>query len=119
MHAIYGKDRLPIMKTTRIIALFTLKPGVVIADYEAWARSVDIPVVNRLPSIASFEVFKAVGLVGSDAPPPYHYIEIVDVADMTQFGTDVATQTMQDIAAKFQSMADVTFILTEKLEAAP
>ena len=42
-----------------------------------------------------------------------------DVADMTQFGTDVATQTMQDIAAKFQSMADVTFILTEKLEAAP
>ena len=35
------------MAITRIIALFNLKPGVKVADYEAWARAVDLPVVRR------------------------------------------------------------------------
>jgi hypothetical protein len=34
---------------------------------------------------------------------------------MDQFGKDIATQTMQSIAAQFQGMADVTFILTDNL----
>ena len=32
--------------TTRIIALFNLKPGISEADYEAWAKAKDIPTVN-------------------------------------------------------------------------
>lgn len=102
--------------TTRIIALFNLKPGISVADYEAWAKAKDIPTVNGLKSVDDFAVFKSVGLLGSDAKPPYTYVEIIDVNDMTQFGADVSTSTMQAIAAEFQAMTDdLAFILTDKL----
>lgn len=100
---------------TRIIALFNLKPGIDRAAYEEWARTTDLPTVNGLPSITEFTVFRSVVTLGSEAPPPYQYIEIIDVADMDQFGKDIATDTMQKIAAQFQDMADVTFIMTDKL----
>lgn len=103
------------MPTKRIIALFNLKPGVKVADYEAWARSVDLPTVNGLPSIRKFEVFKATALLGSDAKPPYRYVEIIDVRDMEQFGKDVAAEVMQKVAREFQGMADVVFLMTKKI----
>jgi hypothetical protein len=103
------------MDVTRIIALFNLKPGVDVGDYETWARAVDLPTVNALPSIAAFEVFKATEVMGSDAPPPYSYVEILDVRDMGQFGADVATPVMQAVAKDFAGMADVTFMLTQKV----
>lgn len=101
----------------RLIALFNLKPNVSVETYEDWARSVDLPTVNGLPSVAKFEVFKATGLLGSEATPPYAYVEIIDVPDMDAFGQDVATSTMQSIAAAFQAMADVTFLTTEQITA--
>lgn len=101
---------------TRIIALFNLKPGITVSEYEAWARRVDLPAVNGLKSINRFEVFKSTGLLGSDAKPPYQYIEVIDVADMDQFGKDVATSTMQKVAGEFQEMAaDLSFIMTAKV----
>lgn len=99
----------------RLIALFNLKPGVDRAAYEAWARSTDLPTVNALPSIDRFEVFRTTGLLGSDAAPPYAYVEILDVADMEAFGADCATDAMTKIAAAFQGMADVSFMTTEPL----
>jgi hypothetical protein len=103
------------MAVTRIVALFNLKPGVSVADYEAWAKESDLPTVNGLASIDKFEVFRSAALLGSEAPPPYQYIEIIDVADMDAFGADVASETMQAIAAQFQALADTTFIVTEKV----
>lgn len=101
---------------TRIVALFNLKPGVSAADYEAWAKRVDLPTVNGLKSIERFEIFKSTGLLGSDAKPPYAYIEIIDVRDMGDFGVEVSTETMQRVAAEFQAMAaDLAFIMTEQL----
>ena len=101
---------------TRIVALFNLKRGVTPADYERWARRIDLPTVNGLSSVDKFEVFKSVGLLGTDAKPPYQYVEIIDVGDMDQFGKDVATATMQKVAGEFQAMADdLVFILTDKL----
>lgn len=102
--------------STKIVALFNLKPGVSVADYEAWAKSKDIPTVSGLRSVDEFAVFKSVGLLGSEDKPPYAYIEIIDVNDMDRFGGDVGTETMQKIAGEFQEMAaDLSFILTEKL----
>lgn len=104
---------------TRIVVLFNLKPGVDPEIYEAWARSTDIPVVGSLASIGGFSVHATTGVLGSDAKPPYAYVEIIDVADMDQFGADIATATMQKIAAEFQAFADnPTFIMTRTLEAA-
>jgi len=101
----------------RIIVLFNLKPGIDPASYEAWAKSVDLPIVNNLGSIQSFEVFKSVSVLGTSASPPYQYVEIVDVHDMQAFGEDVATSTMQRVAAEFAAFADATFIMTEPIVA--
>jgi len=103
------------MAITRLIALFNLRAGVKVSDYEAWARSVDLPTVNGLASIKTFEVFKAVETMGSDAKPPYRYIEIIDVRDMGQFGVDVSTPVMQAVAKDFSGMAEVTFLVMKKI----
>ena len=103
--------------STRILALFNLKEGVSVADYENWAKTVDIPTVNGLGSIAKFEVFKSTGLLGSKESPPYAYFETIDVDDMDQFGKDVATETMQKIAGEFQGMVeDLVFILSDAVK---
>lgn len=100
-----------------IFAVFNLKPGVSEEDYLAWARSTDLPTVNALPSIASFRVFRATGVLGSDATPPFGWIEVLDIADMEQFGKDVATAAMGEVAAAFNGMVDVTFVTTEEVVA--
>lgn len=102
---------------TKIIALFNLKAGIGEADYEAWAKATDIPTVNGLQSVDGFEVFKSVGLLGSEDKPPFAYIEIIDVNDMDTFGSEVGTEVMQKVAGEFQAMADdLFFILTDKLD---
>lgn len=100
----------------KIIVLFNLKPGVSISDYEAWARTRDIPGVNALSSVTSFTVHKATGLFGSDAPAPYQYIEIIDITGMDPFVAEISTPEFQAMAAPFQDYADSPqFILTEDL----
>lgn len=100
-----------------IFALFNLRPGVSVEEYEAWARVTDLPTVNALHSIASFRVFRTTGVLGSDARPPFGYVEVIEVADMDQFGQDVATAAMAEIGAAFQGMVEVTFLTTEELTA--
>lgn len=105
------------MATTRIVVLLHLKPGKGADAYEAWARATDLPTVNALTSVERFSVHAATSLLGSDARPPYDYIEILDVADMDAFGADVATETMQRVAAEFQDWADPVFIVTRDIAA--
>ncbi len=101
---------------TRIVVLFNLKEGVNAADYEQWAKEIDLPTVKALPSIHSFTAHRSKGLLTGEAQAPYQYIEVIDVKDMGQFGADVSTDAMQKVAAAFQSFADQPlFILTEDL----
>lgn len=100
----------------RIIVLFNLLPNVDPAAYENWARSTDIPGVRALGSIKDFQVYRTTGLLGSDAKPPYAYMEVIDVADMEAFGRDAASDAVQKVAAEFRSFADnPLFITTEAL----
>lgn len=102
--------------STKIVALFNLKPEVSVEDYEKWAKSTDIPTVNGLKSIDDFKVYKSIALLGTEDKPPYAYVEVIDVNDMEGFGADVSTEKMQAIAAEFQGMtSELFFILTEKL----
>jgi len=101
----------------RVIAMFNLKPGVSVEDYEAWARGVDLPTVNGLGSVSSFRVFKTTGLLGGDAPAPYAYVETIDIEDMDGFWKDVGSAVMQEVAAAFGGMADVVFMTTEEIKA--
>jgi len=100
----------------RIIVLFNLKPGVDAAEYEAWARGTDIPGVRALGSCSDFQVYRTTGIFGSDAPPPYQYIETIDIRGMDAFLADVQTDAVQKVAAEFQRFADnPLFITTEAL----
>lgn len=101
---------------TRIVVLFNLKDAGATADYEAWAQATDLPAVNGLASVDAFTVHRCAGLLGSDGKPPYDYVEIIDVNDMSTFGAEVSDATMQKVAGEFQTFADSPiFILTEDL----
>jgi len=101
---------------TTIIVLFNLKPGTDVDAYEAWARSTDLPIVNGLESVDGFHVQRATGMLGTDNPPPYQYVEVILVNDMGKFGDEVGTETMRKVAGEFQAFADAPqFILTESL----
>ncbi|MDR7101172.1 REDY-like protein HapK [Croceicoccus sp. BE223] len=100
----------------RIVVLFNLKPEADPAAYEAWARGTDIPGVNALSSVHGFTVHKAKGLFGSDAPSPYQYIEIIDIAGVDPFVADISTPEFQAAVAAFGEFADnPQFIVTEDL----
>jgi len=100
---------------TTLIVLFNLKHPDRRADYEKWAREVDLPTAGALPSVDEFEVLKASGLL-SGGPSPYEYVEILRINDMAQLGADVGTPTMQQVSVQFQAFADQPlFILTQPL----
>lgn len=100
----------------RIIVLFNLRPDADVSAYENWARTTDIPGVRALGSVADFQVYRATGVLGTDAKPPFQYIEVIDAPDMAAFGADVSQETVQKVAAEFQTFADnPQFILTETL----
>lgn len=99
-----------------VVVLFNLKSGVDVGEYEAWARSTDLPIVNKLGSIDSFRVFRAKGLLGSDAKSPYQYVEVLEINSLDALGQDLSTPTMQRVAGEFGKFADnPQFIMTEPL----
>ena len=100
----------------RIICLFNLKPGASREAYEAWARGTDMPGVNALGSVTSFTVHRTTGLFGSDAPPPYDYVEVIDIKGMDAFVADVSNPAFQAVAAGFGQFTDnPVFMLTADL----
>lgn len=99
-----------------VVVLFNLKPGVKAGDYEAWARSTDLPIVNKLPSVREFRVLRSRGLLGSDAEAPYQYVEIIEIESVEALFADVGTPIMQRVASEFQAFAaDPQFIVTGAL----
>lgn len=100
---------------TKIVVLFNLLADADVSAYEDWARSTDIPTVNRLGSVENFAVFRTTGTLGGE-PAPYQYIEVLDVTSMPALGEDASTEIMQKIAGEFQAFADnPTFIVTENI----
>lgn len=100
----------------RLLVLFNLKPGVTRDAYERWAREVDLPTVRGLKSIERFDAYRICGALGSDAPAPYQYAEVIDVRDMSRFGIDIGSEQMRAVATRFSELADACFLVTEPLQ---
>ncbi len=100
-----------------LIVLFNLKEGVLASDYEAFAKDLDIPTVKSLKSVSEFQVFKSEGIFGSDAVPPYQYVEIIHFDSIENLVSDMGKEPkMSEIPAKFQEFADnPIFIVSENL----
>ncbi len=99
-----------------IIVFFSLKPGINEAQYLQWAKESDMPVVNNLSSILSFEVFKGISMLGQDKTSPWDYFEVIHISSEDDFLNDIQTEKMQNIIKKFKSFTeDSNFILTKTL----
>ena len=99
-----------------LIVLFNLKEGVSKADYEKFAKEMDVPTVSALKSIDDFKVFRTTGMLGApEIKSPYQYCEIIEVNDMEGFFKDISTNNVQKIATMFQGFADnPLFIVSEQ-----
>jgi hypothetical protein len=105
---------------TRIIALFNLRPGVSAEDYERWARTSDLVIARGLKAVESFNIYRSAAVLGSDAPPPYQYFEVLDVLDVGLLGEEASqSQAMQEVVATFHALADnPQLIIVEDIEGA-
>jgi hypothetical protein len=89
-----------------IVVLFNLKAGASIADYETWAKAKDMPTVKSLQSVDDFKVLRMGNLLGSEAPSPYQYCEIITVNNMDAFFADLGSEAVQAGAKAFNEFAD-------------
>jgi hypothetical protein len=89
-----------------IVVLFNLKAGASVSDYEAWAKTKDIPTVNSLKSVEDFRVLKMGNLLGSETDSPYQYCELIEVPDMNAFFADLNNEAVQAGAKAFGEFAD-------------
>jgi hypothetical protein len=97
-----------------MIVLVDLKEGVDPEDYERWVLESYAPAVRELPSVEDWRDYRATGLLGSDAAPPYRYVVTLDIRDLDQLGRDVASEGMQGLLSELHDLADVTQIMAER-----
>lgn len=104
------------MSTKTLIVLFNLKPEINEAEYLQWAKESDIPAVNKLSSILSFEVFKGISILGQEKLPLWGYFEVIHISSEDDFLNDIKSEQMQIIIQQFKAFTeDSIFILTEKI----
>jgi hypothetical protein len=97
-----------------MIVLVNLKEGVDPEDYERWVLESYAPAVRELSSIEDWRDYRATGLLGSDAAPPYRYVVTLDIRDLDQLGRDVASEGMQGLLSELHDLAEVTQIMAER-----
>lgn len=104
------------MSVKTLIVFFNLKSTTNEALYLQWAKESDLPTVNKLSSVSSFEVFKGISMVGQDKPSPWDYFEVIQIDSVDAFLSDIETEAMQKIVEQFQSFTeDAHFIVTENI----
>ena len=94
-----------------LIVMFNLKEGVSEADYEAWAKSSDLPTVRGHKGVDGFDLFRADNLFRTENASPYRYVEVIQINDLDQFNLDVATDAQKPISEKFREIADNPFAM--------
>jgi hypothetical protein len=76
------------MTTKMVFFLNTLAEDADPGEYEKWVKEVDYPKARSLPSIARYEVVRIDGPLRDD-PAPFDYLEIVEVADLDTYRSDL------------------------------
>ncbi len=98
-----------------IIGLFDLKDGVDPEKYERWARMRYAPVVRDMPSINHWQAFRASGVFGSGAAPPYRYFLVIEANDLEGVGRDLTDDRMRTLLAELHEFAaPPTLVVTER-----
>ena len=104
------------MANKTLIVFFNLKPTTSEAEYLNWAKTVDLPTVNQLNSVSSFEVFKAETLFGQNQASPWQYFEVINIESESAFTEDIQTDVMQAVVEQFQQFTqDAQFVATTNI----
>ncbi|MGL4448021.1 MAG: REDY-like protein HapK [Shewanella sp.] len=104
------------MSAKTLIVFFNLKSTTDETKYLEWAKKSDLPTVNKLSSVSSFEVFKGISMFAQDKPSPWDYFEVIHIDSEKAFLTDIQTEEMQKIVEQFQAFTeDVHFIVTQNI----
>lgn len=97
-----------------MIVLVDLKEGVDPEDYERWVLESYAPTVRNLASVEDWRDYRAIGLLGSEAPPPHQYVVTLEIRDPDGLGRDMAGDEMQPLLSELHELADVTQIMGER-----
>jgi hypothetical protein len=97
-----------------MIVLVNLKEGVDPEDYERWVLESYAPAVRDLPSVEDWRDYRASGLLGSDAAPPYRYVVTLEVGDVEQLGRDMQVEEVQRLFSELHELAEVTQIMAQR-----
>jgi hypothetical protein len=97
-----------------IIVLVNLKEDVRPEDYERWVLESYAPAVRELPSVEDWRDYRAGGLLGSEATPPYRYVVTLEVRDLELLGRDMEGEEMQRLFSELHELAEVTQIMAER-----
>jgi hypothetical protein len=97
-----------------MIALVNLREGVSPEDYERWILESYAPAVKDLPSVDDWRDYRANGLLGSDATPPYRYVVTLEVSDLEQLGRDMQGEEMQRLFSELYEFAEITQVIAER-----
>ena len=96
---------------TAMIVLVNLREGVSPEDYERWVLESYAPAARELPSVGEWRGYRASGLLGSEAAPPYRYVVTLEVRDLEQLGRDMEGEEMQRLLCRLHKLAEVTQIM--------
>jgi REDY-like protein HapK len=100
---------------TTMVVLVNLREGVSPEDYERWVEESYAPAVKTLPSVREWRAYQVGGLLASDNAPPYRYVVIVDISDLTQLGRDMNGEEMQGLLSELHRFAAVVQLVSERL----
>jgi len=99
----------------RIVAIFNLKQGVTPEQYENWARETDPPTLANMRSIDGFTSYRTTGILNSNDPAPYAYVEVIEVNDLDLLLQEMKSEAVQKASQEFRQLADnPRLMLTEK-----
>ena len=98
-----------------IIGLFALKDSADPEEYERWARDRYAPVVRDMPSIDEWRAFRASGIFGSGAAPPYRYFLVIEANDLQAVGRDLTDDRMRTLLSELHEFAEPpTLVVTQR-----
>jgi len=74
---------------TSVFWFSRLKAGADAAAYERWVQHTDYRLAQQIPSIVHYRVHRIAGPVDGNAPPPYDYIEVLEVTAIDEYRSDL------------------------------
>jgi len=98
----------------------TLKPGIDPAEYEAWVRERDYPLVRTLSNYVSYKVHRLRPPVQGAENSGWQYIERIEVKNLEQHDKDLASpagvKLREELYGKFLDRSKNIYFTSDEIE---